>query len=67
MSGDINFEKSIQRTISVDIRYVLFMIDKYAGATNLINEMTLVKTKAKPAMEEAQAPMNSEIEKVEMN
>lgn len=67
MSGDINFEKSIQRTISVDIRYVLFMIDKFAGATNLINEMTLVKTKAKPAMEEAQVPMNSEIEKVEMN
>jgi hypothetical protein len=67
MSGDINFEKSIQRTISVDIRYVLFMVDKFAGATNLIDEMTLVKTKAKPAMEEAQVPMNSEIEKVEMN
>lgn len=47
MSGDINFEKSIQRTISVDIRYVLFIIDKYAGATNLINEMTLVKTTQK--------------------
>jgi hypothetical protein len=43
MSGDINFEKSIQRTISVDIRYVLFIIDKYAGATHLIDEMTLVK------------------------
>ncbi|MCZ4408633.1 S46 family peptidase [Cryomorphaceae bacterium 1068] len=67
MSGDINFEKSIQRTISVDIRYVLFMVDKFAGATNLIDEMTLVKTKAKPAMEAAKAPMNSEVEKVEMN
>ncbi len=67
MSGDINFEKSIQRTISVDIRYVLFMVDKFAGATNLIDEMTLVKTKAKPAMEAAKAPMNSTIEKVEMN
>ncbi len=43
MSGDINFEPSIQRTISVDIRYVLFMIDKVAGAKNLIEEMTLVR------------------------
>ncbi len=43
MSGDIAFEHKLQRTISVDIRYVLFIIDKYAGATNLIDEMTLVK------------------------
>lgn len=43
MSGDINFEKSVQRTISVDIRYVLFIIDKYGNAQNLIDEMTLVK------------------------
>jgi hypothetical protein len=43
MSGDINFEKSIQRTISVDIRYVLWVIDKYAGAKHLVDEMTLVK------------------------
>ena len=43
MSGDIAFEKTLQRTISVDIRYVLFVIDKYAGATNLIEEMTIVE------------------------
>lgn len=43
MSGDIQYESSVQRTISVDIRYVLFIIDKYAGAKNLIEEMTLVK------------------------
>jgi len=43
MSGNIAFEPELQRTINVDIRYVLFIIDKYAGATNLINEMTLVK------------------------
>ena len=41
MSGDIAFEPELQRTISVDIRYVLFIIDKYAGATHLVNEMTL--------------------------
>ena len=43
MSGDIEFSKELQRTISVDVRYILFIIDKYAGATNLIDEMTLVK------------------------
>ena len=31
----------LQRTISVDIRYVLFIIDKYAGATNIIKELNL--------------------------
>ena len=41
MSGDIAFEPELQRTISVDIRYVLWVIDKYAGATNLVDEMTL--------------------------
>jgi len=43
MSGDIVFEKNLQRTISVDIRYVLFIIDKYAGATRLIDEMKIVE------------------------
>ncbi|MFV0531571.1 MAG: S46 family peptidase [Flavobacteriales bacterium] len=43
LSGDILFEDQLQRTIIVDVRYVLFIIDKYAGAQNLINEMTLVK------------------------
>ncbi len=43
MSGDIEFSKELQRTISVDVRYILFIIDKYAGATNLIDEMTIVK------------------------
>jgi hypothetical protein len=43
MSGDIAFEHQLQRTISVDIRYVLFVVDKYAGAGHLVKEMTLVK------------------------
>lgn len=43
MSGDIAFETQLQKCINVDIRYVLFIIDKFAGATNLIEEMTLVK------------------------
>ncbi|MCK5338441.1 MAG: S46 family peptidase, partial [Bacteroidales bacterium] len=43
MSGDIAFEPALQRTINVDIRYVLFIIDKYAGAQNIIDELTIVK------------------------
>jgi len=43
MSGDITFEPELQRTICVDARYVLFIIDKYAGATNLIDELTIVR------------------------
>ncbi len=43
MSGDIAFEPDLQRTISVDIRYVLFIIDKFAGAHNIIDELTIVK------------------------
>jgi hypothetical protein len=50
MSGDIAFEPELQRTISVDIRYVLFIIDKFANAQNLIDEMTIVKPKPKPRM-----------------
>ncbi len=42
MSGDIAFEPELQRTINVDIRYVMFIIDKYAGAKNIIDEITLV-------------------------
>ncbi|TNE99894.1 MAG: S46 family peptidase [Bacteroidetes bacterium] len=43
MSGDIYFEPNIQRTISVDIRYTLWIVDKCYGATNLIDEMNIIK------------------------
>ena len=43
MSGDIAFETELQKCINVDIRFVLFVIDKYAGAKHLIDEMTIVK------------------------
>ncbi|MFH1936198.1 MAG: S46 family peptidase, partial [Bacteroidota bacterium] len=42
MSGDILFEDNLQRCINVDIRYVLFIIDKYADAQNIIDELTIV-------------------------
>ena len=45
MSGDIAFEPELQRTISVDIRYVMWIIDKYYGASNLIKEIKFVDAK----------------------
>lgn len=41
MSGDISFDADLQRCIGVDIRYVLFMIDRWGKAENLIREMGL--------------------------
>ena len=41
MSGDIAYEPELQRTIVVDIRYVLWVMDIYAGAKHLVDEMTL--------------------------
>jgi hypothetical protein len=43
MSGDIMFENDLQRCINVDIRYVLFIIDKFANAQNIIEELSIVK------------------------
>jgi hypothetical protein len=45
--SDINYDPSICRNIMVDIRYVLFIVDKYAGARHLIDEMKLVHPKKK--------------------
>ena len=39
MSGDVAFEPQLQRTIAVDVRYVLFVIDKFAGAGWLLDEL----------------------------
>lgn len=43
LSGDIVFEEEWQKTINVDARYVLWVIDKFSGAGHLIQEMTIVK------------------------
>ncbi|MFT3886112.1 MAG: S46 family peptidase [Flavobacteriales bacterium] len=56
MSGDINYEPELQRTISVDIRYVLWTIDKYAGAKHLVDEMDLVTHPKEEAVTPAPAP-----------
>jgi hypothetical protein len=43
MSGDIAFEPELQKCINVDIRFVLWTIDKFAGASHLIKEMKLIR------------------------
>jgi hypothetical protein len=43
MAGDVIFDHKLQKTICADIRYVLFIIDKYAGAKHIVDEMDLVK------------------------
>ena len=43
--SDINYDRSICRNIMVDARYILWVIDKYAGAGNLVKEMKLVHPK----------------------
>jgi hypothetical protein len=43
MTGDLVVDPEYNRTISVDIRYVLFVIDKFAGAKNLIDELKIVQ------------------------
>lgn len=43
LSGDINFDNNLQRCIAVDIRYVLFIVEKLGGCKNLIDEMTIAE------------------------
>ncbi len=47
MSGDIAFEPELQRCIAVDIRYVLFIIDKYAGCKHIIDELDIAPVKSR--------------------
>ncbi|NBU91758.1 MAG: S46 family peptidase [Flavobacteriia bacterium] len=43
MAGDVIFDDMLQKTINVDIRYVLFLIDKFSGARHIVNEMTIIR------------------------
>ncbi len=43
LSGDINFDNDLQRCIALDIRYVLFILEKLGGCQHLINEMTIIE------------------------
>ena len=43
LTGDIAYNPALQRAACVDIRYILFIIDKYAGARHLIDEMDIIR------------------------
>ena len=43
MAGDVIFDKKLQRTINVDIRYVLWLIEKYSGAKHIVDEMDITQ------------------------
>ena len=43
LSSDINFDKKLQRCINVDIRYVLFIIEKFGNCKRIVDEMTIVR------------------------
>lgn len=43
MAGDVIFDEELQRTINVDIRYVLWVIDRFSGAKHIVDEMTIVR------------------------
>ena len=43
LSGDINFDNNLQRCIALDIRYMLFILDKLGGCKHLIDEMTIIE------------------------
>jgi len=43
MSGDVAFEPQFQKCINVDIRFVLWVIDHFAGASHIVDEMTLIR------------------------
>jgi len=43
MAGDVIFDHELQKTINVDIRYVLFIIDKFAGAKHIVDEMDIIE------------------------
>ncbi len=43
MAGDVIFDDQLQRTINVDIRYVLWLVDKLSGAENIVKELTIKK------------------------
>ncbi len=63
--SDLNYDEKICRNIMVDARYILFIIDKYAGAGHLVDEMKLVYPKSKKARANSMKPVK--MDKTQMN
>ncbi|NNE29239.1 MAG: S46 family peptidase [Saprospiraceae bacterium] len=57
--SDINYDPSICRNIMVDTRYILFIVDKFAGASHLIDEMKLVWPKTLPESKPAKPKLDA--------
>ncbi|MDX5422602.1 MAG: S46 family peptidase [Hymenobacteraceae bacterium] len=66
MTGDLVYDPDYKRCINMDSRYLLFIIDKYAGATNLINEMTIVQTDSPGAGDAAAAQAKPQTPQAEL-
>ncbi|MEO0779239.1 MAG: S46 family peptidase, partial [Bacteroidota bacterium] len=65
--SDINYDASICRNIMVDIRYVLFIIDKFADAGHLIEEMELVYPKTEGQLESGEASEQEDAARMKRN
>lgn len=63
--SDLNYDEKICRNIMVDARYILFIIDKFAGAKHLVDEMKLVYPKSKKIRPNINKP--PKMEKTQMN
>nr|WP_240731468.1 S46 family peptidase [Hymenobacter radiodurans] len=50
MTGDLAYDPDLKRCINVDIRYVLFCVDKLGGAKHLVDEMTVVNKGPNPGV-----------------
>ncbi len=62
MTGDLVYDPDYKRCINMDSRYILFIVDKFAGASNLIKEMTIVKTDSPGAQDAAAIPATPQAE-----
>jgi hypothetical protein len=65
ISSDFAFEPNFQRTIGVDIRYTLFVIDKFGGAGHLLKEMKLVDAPSPKPSDIVSAPQIEPVPQVE--
>lgn len=61
--SDYNYDASICRNIMTDARYILFVVDKYAGATHLIDEMTLVNPKGPSGKTKQKTTQNTRLKR----
>nr|WP_317175175.1 S46 family peptidase [Hymenobacter qilianensis] len=62
MTGDLAYDPDLKRCINVDIRYVLFCVDKLGGAKHLVDEMTVVNKGPNPGVGATAAATSSQVD-----